>query len=131
MAKYATKEQWWGFVQCQNFEGRESVGRPEVALKCANAVQIDWETSGVGRCAGLDGKGKGSEGVRLLHKSVRLGQSLQITYVQEILACFKPADCTLSKSCTILISARKVCVHDGTWKECEVSKIHLAFGPVG
>lgn len=26
-----------------------------------------------------------------------------------------------SKSCTVVINGEKVCVHDGTWKECEVS----------
>lgn len=27
------------------------------------------------------------------------------------------------KSCTVLISGKAVCVHDGTWKDCEVSRI--------
>ncbi|KAF5364292.1 hypothetical protein D9756_000634 [Leucocoprinus leucothites] len=102
VAKYATPEQWWSFVQCQNFGGREAIGSPEVALRCASVAQIDWETSGAGQCAGLDGSGKAPEGVKLMHESVKLGQTLGIT-----------------KSCTILISARKVCVHDVTWKECE------------
>jgi len=102
VAKYSTPDQWWNFIRCQNFEGREKIGRPDVALKCAGVAQIDWEASGAGQCAGLDGSGKGSEGVRLLHDSVRLGQRLEIT-----------------KSCTVLINERKVCVHDGTWKECE------------
>ncbi|KXN86262.1 hypothetical protein AN958_10124 [Leucoagaricus sp. SymC.cos] len=100
--RYATKEQWWDFVQCQNFGGKDAIGKPEVALRCAGAAQIDWETSGAGRCAGLDGSSKGLEGVQLLHESVKLGQTLNIT-----------------TSCTILISARKICVHDSTWKECE------------
>jgi len=101
VAKYATKEQWWDFVQCQNFAGRENIGKPEVALRCAQVAQIDWETSGAGNCAGLDGSGKNSEGVQLLHDSVRLMQGLEIT-----------------KSCTIVINGSKVCVHDGTWKDC-------------
>lgn len=25
------------------------------------------------------------------------------------------------KSCTILINQKQVCIHDGTWKQCEVS----------
>ncbi|KAL9712706.1 hypothetical protein Ac2012v2_003943 [Leucoagaricus gongylophorus] len=100
--KYATQEQWWNFVQCQNFDGRATIGTPELALKCADVAQVDWRTSGAGNCAGLDGSGKAPEGLELLHKSVRLGQSLQII-----------------KSCTILINSRKVCVHDVIWKECE------------
>lgn len=27
----------------------------------------------------------------------------------------------LRKSCTILINQKQVCIHDGTWKQCEVS----------
>lgn len=27
------------------------------------------------------------------------------------------------KSCTILINNKPVCVHDGTWKECEVREV--------
>lgn len=79
VARYSTQGQWWSFIQCQNFGGREGVGKPEVALRCAKVAQIDWETSGAGQCAGLDGSGKGAEGVRLLHDSVRLGQDLNIT----------------------------------------------------
>lgn len=77
-AKYATREQWWDFVQCQNFEGRAQIGKPEVALKCAGVAQINWETSGVGHCAGLDGSGKGPEGVALLRESVQLSHDLGI-----------------------------------------------------
>ncbi|KAG5646563.1 hypothetical protein DXG03_002866 [Asterophora parasitica] len=74
-------EVWWEFVQCQNFEGRYRVGDPDLALKCAKTVGIDWENGKVGRCAGRDGSGKGKEGVALLKKSVTLGQSLNIKYV--------------------------------------------------
>ncbi|KAJ3563848.1 hypothetical protein NP233_g8676 [Leucocoprinus birnbaumii] len=102
VAKYAEPKQWWSFIQCQNFEGRAAIGRPDVALKCARVAGIDWETSGAGQCAGLDGRGNAAEGVRLLHKSVKLGKTLGI-----------------EKSCTILINTRKVCVHDQVWKECE------------
>lgn len=27
-----------------------------------------------------------------------------------------------SKSCTVLINGKQVCIHDETWKECEVSR---------
>ncbi|XP_006460090.1 hypothetical protein AGABI2DRAFT_191859 [Agaricus bisporus var. bisporus H97] len=87
---------------CQNFEGIAQIGKPSVALKCAEAAQIDWNASGAGQCAGEDGSGKGDEGVDLLRKSVRLAHDLEVT-----------------KSCTIIINSRRVCVHDGTWKECE------------
>jgi Gamma interferon inducible lysosomal thiol reductase (GILT) len=69
-AKYAPDE-WWDFVQCQNYQGREKIGLPEVALSCAKSTGIDWELSGTGQCAGLDGSGRGLEGVQLLQESVR------------------------------------------------------------
>lgn len=78
VAKYATRDQWWDFIQCQDLGGRESIGKPEVALKCAQISQIDWKTSGAGNCAGLDGSGRGDEGVKLLQDSVRVVQELEI-----------------------------------------------------
>ncbi|KAJ7890809.1 hypothetical protein B0H13DRAFT_2234878 [Mycena leptocephala] len=93
-AKYASPSQWWEFVRCQNSK--------DVALQCAKTVGIDWETSGVGNCAGLSGSGKGKEGVQLLRKSLLRSKALGI-----------------EKSCTVLINRKKVCVHDETWKECE------------
>ncbi|KAG5724357.1 hypothetical protein E4T56_gene16049 [Termitomyces sp. T112] len=93
---------WWEFVQCQNYEGRDKIGNPDLALKCASTVGIDWEKSRAGTCAGLDGSGTESEGITLLKDSVKLAQNLGI-----------------EKSCTILINGNKVCTHDGTWKGCE------------
>ncbi|KAG6861606.1 hypothetical protein C0995_014513 [Termitomyces sp. Mi166 len=101
VAKYESAA-WWEFVQCQNYEGRNEIGNPDLALRCANTVGIDWEKSRAGTCAGLDGSGKGSEGVALMKESIKLGQKLGI-----------------EKSCTILINGNEVCVHDGTWKNCE------------
>jgi hypothetical protein len=66
---------------CQNYQGRGHIGHPDVALKCARTHNIDWEESGVGQCVGLDGSGKGREGVQLLHDSIRAAESLGITYV--------------------------------------------------
>jgi len=100
--KYAPLKSWWEFVTCQNDQGKENVGTADVALKCANTTNIDWETSGAGQCAGLDGSGKGSEGVALLKEGVLLSKQMNVT-----------------KSCTIIINGRAVCVHDGTWKDCE------------
>jgi len=101
-AKYSPSSNWWEFVQCLNYQGRDKIGSPEVALNCARAAGIDWETSGSGQCAGLDGSGKGLEGVQLLRESIMMSRQLGI-----------------EKSCTVLINGRKVCIHDGTWKECE------------
>ncbi|KAF9485372.1 hypothetical protein BDN70DRAFT_871410 [Pholiota conissans] len=100
--RYAPFNNFWEFVKCQNYQGRDKIGTPEVALQCAKTAGIDWEVSGAGQCAGLDGSGKASEGVAMLQESTRLGHALGI-----------------QKSCTVLISGRPICVHDGTWKECE------------
>jgi hypothetical protein len=102
VAKHESPSSWWEFVQCQNYEGSENIGTPETALKCARLAGIDWTSSRAGECAGLDGSGKGAEGVKLLQESVVLSHQLGI-----------------EKSCTVLINGRKVCVHDETWKECE------------
>jgi len=116
---------WWEFVMCQNYQGRDNIGKPEVASRCARIAGIDWEMSGVGRCAGLDGSGTGYEGVQLLHDSIRVVESLGITCAS-ILPAPSPSIHQLSsffhsKSCTIVINTEKVCVLDGSWKECEVS----------
>jgi hypothetical protein len=100
--EHASQAKWWEFVRCQNFEGKEDIGQPWLALKCAATVGIDWETSGAGQCAGLDGSGKSTEGIKLLQDSVSLSQEFNIT-----------------NSCTVIIGGDKVCVHDGQWKECE------------
>ena len=68
--KYTERQTWWRFVQCQNFQGRWQVGKPETAFKCANAAGIDWENDEVGGCAGRDASGKTEEGIKLLKQSV-------------------------------------------------------------
>jgi hypothetical protein len=78
-AKHTPMKTWWEFVMCQNYQGKNHIGSSDVALKCARTAQIDWEDSGVGRCAGLDGSGTGEEGVQLLHDSIRVAESLEIT----------------------------------------------------
>ncbi|KAI0268196.1 hypothetical protein BC834DRAFT_933352 [Gloeopeniophorella convolvens] len=102
VAKYTPTKTWWEFVMCQNYQGKEKIGSPDVALKCARAARIDWETSEVGQCAGLDGSGTGEEGVQLLHESIKVIQTLGVV-----------------NSCTVVINGEKVCVHDETWKDCE------------
>lgn len=76
--KYTPTSVWWRFTQCQNFQGRYEVGKPETALKCADAAGIDWENSEVGQCAGTDGSGKGREGTGLLLESVQVTKALGI-----------------------------------------------------
>lgn len=65
---------------CQNYQGKDKVGNADVALKCARTSGIDWETSDVGQCAGLDGTGTGEEGIELLKQSVEVTESLGIVY---------------------------------------------------
>jgi len=99
-AKYHPTSEWWSFVQCQNFQGRENIGTPETALKCAKAAGIDWENGKAGQCAGEDGRG--SEGIQLLQQSVK--DSIRAG---------------IRKSCTIIINGRQVCIRDDTWYNCE------------
>jgi Gamma interferon inducible lysosomal thiol reductase (GILT) len=87
-AKYTPIDQWWEFVQCQNYQGRDKIGLPDVALKCAESAGIDWKQSGVGECAGLDGSGKGEEGVELLRQSIKSAHQLEIRYVNAVGVCF-------------------------------------------
>jgi hypothetical protein len=75
--KYEPFFTWWQFVQCQNSQGLDNIGKPEVALSCAKAVGIDWNTGGTGECAGLNSSGN-SEGVSLLKESVKASQVLGI-----------------------------------------------------
>ena len=70
---------WWEFVMCQDYQGQDSIGKPDVALRCARTAKIEWNSSGIGQCAGPDGGGTGEEGVRLLRDSVHLAHSLGIT----------------------------------------------------
>ena len=81
VAKYTPMRTWWEFVMCQNYHGREVIGRPDVALKCARTAKIDWTGSEIGQCAGLDGSGMGKEGIRLLQGSIRVTELLGITCV--------------------------------------------------
>lgn len=78
-AKYHPTSEWWSFVQCQNFQGRDNIGTPETALNCANAAGIDWENGKAGQCAGKDGRG--TEGIQLLQQSVNDSIAAEIQYV--------------------------------------------------
>lgn len=79
--KHLDQTHWWSYVKCQNFYGRDAVGTPEIALKCANAARFDWIESGVGKCAGVDGLGRGDEGIALLKESVANSAELGIRLV--------------------------------------------------
>jgi hypothetical protein len=109
-------------IHRSSFE-EEKIGLPDVALKCAESVGINWPTSGVGECAGLDGSGKGTEGVLLLRESVKHSIKLNITWVLQLESLGQATESNLRKSCTIVISGKKVCVHDEVWKECEVRPV--------
>jgi hypothetical protein len=64
---------------CQNYQGRDQIGTPDVALRCARTAKIDWADSEVGRCAGMDGSGTAAEGVLLLQNSIWITDLLGIT----------------------------------------------------
>jgi len=89
-------QDWWNFVQCLNFEGKEDVGDPALAERCAGLTYVPWNGDGIKSC--VDSR----EGRELLRASVERTQRLGI-----------------EKSCTIMISGKTRCIHDGTWKECE------------
>ena len=74
---------------CQNYQGRNQIGNPEVAEKCARTAQFDWEESGVAQCVGSDDDGPGDEGLRLLHNSIRVTKFLGITCASD--SSFSPS----------------------------------------
>lgn len=78
VAKYQPSLVWWDFVQCQNWAGRQDIGKPSLASKCAKTLGFDWEGSEVSYCAGQDGNGKSAEGAALLRESIELGHKLGI-----------------------------------------------------
>ncbi|KAI5480412.1 hypothetical protein MNV49_000987 [Pseudohyphozyma bogoriensis] len=88
-------QDWWNFVQCQNYGPSSQIGDESTAKECASSVSHNWNEE-VENCAA------GEEGIQLLHDSVQQSQALHIT-----------------KSCTIVINGKAVCVHDGQWKQCE------------
>ncbi|KAF8138293.1 hypothetical protein EV363DRAFT_1154254 [Boletus edulis] len=100
VAKYHPTSEWWPFLRCQNFQGRDQIGLPETAVSCAGTAGFEWEIDQASLCAGEDGQGE--EGVKLLQESVQNSKELGI-----------------EKSCTIMINGKQVCIRDGTWYECE------------
>ncbi|KIJ70574.1 hypothetical protein HYDPIDRAFT_105310 [Hydnomerulius pinastri MD-312] len=100
VAKYHPTSEWWSFLQCQNYQGREKIGLPETAVSCASTAGFEWEEDRASQCAGDNGQG--DEGIKLLQESVK--NSIQLG---------------IQKSCTIIINGEQVCIRDGTWYECE------------
>ncbi|KZS91225.1 hypothetical protein SISNIDRAFT_517164 [Sistotremastrum niveocremeum HHB9708] len=96
--KHTSRDKWWPFVQCLNYEGYQKIGSVDTAKRCAKASGIDWDESGVGECI----EGSEEEGRELLVKSIARTQSLNIT-----------------KSCSIFIGGELRCVRDGKWVDCE------------
>ncbi|KAH0839759.1 hypothetical protein J3R83DRAFT_700 [Lanmaoa asiatica] len=69
VAKYHPTSEWWSFLQCQNFQGRDQIGLPETAASCAATAGFEWESDKASLCTGKDGQGK--EGVKMLQESVQ------------------------------------------------------------
>ncbi|GAA5987923.1 hypothetical protein JCM11641_004583 [Rhodosporidiobolus odoratus] len=87
---------WWNFVQCINYGETSAIGTDQRARQCAAVVGKKWDDS-LTTC--VDSR----EGRHLLVDSVREAKKLEIT-----------------KSCTVLIEGKQVCIHDGTWKSCPI-----------
>ncbi|THH21586.1 hypothetical protein EUX98_g8354 [Antrodiella citrinella] len=100
-SKYESFDKWWPFVQCQNKLPRLDIGTPAATLQCAAESDIAWDEGPAGACAGPDGSASGEEGVQLLKESVKVTASLGIT-----------------KSCTIVINNKQVCIRDSDWYSC-------------
>ncbi|KAJ7591086.1 hypothetical protein C8J56DRAFT_934649 [Mycena floridula] len=85
----------WDFVMCQD-QNKDSIGRIERAVECAEIAGFNWTQSQAGNCASSSG-----EGLQLLKDNIKRARAMEI-----------------EKSCTILINGRKVCIHDSSWKDC-------------
>lgn len=92
--RFPKLQDWWGFIQCENYAGLSRVGEEMLAQSCARVNQHDWDHD-VKSCA------DGPEGRQLLKSSVQQVKRLGI-----------------QKSCSILINHQMACIHDGSWKDC-------------
>ena len=90
------------------------IGRTELARRCAKAVGVDWEKSGVGRCIeGKEGKREGlaKEGYELLRENVVMTNKENVT-----------TSCTIQIESKVAKEGKRTCVVDGgVWKGCNVS----------
>lgn len=102
------QQQWWTFVQCLNFEGRSKIGNVDLAQKCAGVAKIRWddeeEEVGMQTCI------NGDTGKEFLIESLTQSQELGIT-----------------TSCSIIITGKVRCIHDGDWKSCETGHTPQEF----
>ncbi|GJJ07105.1 hypothetical protein Clacol_001305 [Clathrus columnatus] len=102
------QKQWWSFVQCLNYEGRWNVGNIDLAEKCAGVAEIPWEDEG--EESGMKTCIESDVGKNLLVSSLTQTQKLGIT-----------------KSCSIMISGKIRCIHDGIWVNCETGHTSEEF----
>ena len=75
-----TQQDWWNFVQCLNFEGKEDVGDPALAERCAGLTYIPWtdEKRGDVTRSGVKSCASSQYGRDLLTASVQQTQRLGI-----------------------------------------------------
>lgn len=76
--KHLEQSQWWNFLQCLNYQGRNKIGISDTAFQCAKVASFDWSDSGMAKCVGEDGSGKAEEGVQMLKESVQVSSKLGI-----------------------------------------------------
>jgi hypothetical protein len=76
--KYHPRDQWWAFVQCQNEAGKTRVGDVDLAQKCAQQADIDWEGGYAGQCASVGRNGGSIEGRELLKESAITSAGLNL-----------------------------------------------------
>ena len=74
IAHTSSHQQWWPFLRCLNYQGRNQIGLEDVSKKCARIVGLDWDGSGIAACVA------GEEGRRLLHESIENSKRRQITW---------------------------------------------------
>ena len=82
-----SQEDWWNFLQCVNFEGKDSVGDKALAERCAGVANIPWEdetSNGVTTRRGVKGCVESQEGKDLLRASVKQSQKLGIECVVSV-----------------------------------------------
>jgi len=116
-----TQQDWWEFVQCSNFEGKDHVGEIELSRKCAEVAGIPWDDV-------LEvpepGDGDDDEGKKVKTLVRRAGLGRCISDPRQGLSLLKrsakeTAGLGITKSCSIYISGKIRCIHDSDWKECE------------
>jgi hypothetical protein len=73
VAHTSSHREWWPFLRCLNYQGRNHIGDEGTSRKCARIVGLDWDQSGIGACV------EGDEGKRLLRESVEYSKQQQIT----------------------------------------------------